>query len=166
MKKVIFLFLFIVLTQSVSAQYRADLPGYFDYTGPLIDDRAPTIQNKLNRFFSSIKMQHTYNMSFNSFGGNYQNVNAYTNSMFFNFSEKITGRVDISFFHTPFSQNNQVMGGKNFQNKVSISNAELNFKLSENSYLRFQYQKFPNSYGYNNPYQYNRHRYRNNWMWY
>jgi hypothetical protein len=169
MKKLSFLLLlFVFSTQIIHAQYRADLPGYYDYTGPLINERAPTVQSGLDRFFSSVKMSHSYSMNFNSFGGNYQNVNAYTNTMQFQLSERMNGRVDISFLHSPFGGNQNFAGANNFQNQVIIRNAELNYKLSDNAFIRVQYQQLPRGFGYGyNPYGFNRfNRFRNNMMWY
>lgn len=166
MKKLSFLIFFVICSQLTFAQYRSDLPTYFDYTGPLINERAPTVQHSLNRFFSTIKMSHSYSMSFNSFGGNYQNMNAYTNTMQFNISDRMNGRVDISFLHSPFGGNQNFLGSSNIQNQVIIRNAELNYKLSDKAFIRVQYQQLPRGFGYN-PYGFNRHdRYRNNWMWY
>lgn len=56
MKRLSFLLLlFIISTQLASAQYRADLPGYYDYTGPLINEQAPTVQSGLDRFLVTSK---------------------------------------------------------------------------------------------------------------
>ena len=131
MKKLSFFIFFVICSQLTYAQYRSDLPTYFDYTGPLIDERAPTVQHSLNRFFSNIEMSHSYSMSFGSFGGNYQNMNAYTNTMQFNISNRMNGRVDISFLHSPFGGNQNFLGSSNMQNQVIIRNAELNYKLSD-----------------------------------
>ncbi len=169
MKRLSFLLLFFIIsTQIVRAQYRADLPGYYDYTGPLINERAPTVQSGLDRFFSSIQMSHSYSMNFSSFSGNYQSVNAYTNTMQFQLSERMNGRVDVSFLHSPFGGNQNFAGSSSFQNQVIISNAELNYKISDNAFIRVQYQQLPRGFGYGyNPYGHNRFsRYRNAWMWY
>ena len=166
MKKLSFFIFFVICSQLTFAQYRSDLPTYFDYTGPLIDERAPTVQHSLNRFFSNIEMSHTYSMSFNSFGGNYQNMNAYTNTMQFNISDRMNGRVDISFLHSPFGGNQNFLGSSYMQNQVIIRNAELNYKLSDKAFIRVQYQQLPRGFGYT-PYRFNRYdRYRNNWIWY
>ena len=166
MKKLSFFIFFVICSQLTFAQYRSDLPTYFDYTGPLIDERAPTVQHSLNRFFSNIEMSHSYSMSFGSFGGNYQNMNAYTNTMQFNISDRMNGRVDISFLHSPFGGNQNFLGSSKMQNQIIIRNAELNYKLSDKAFIRIQYQQLPRGFGYN-PYGFNRYnRYRNNWMWY
>jgi hypothetical protein len=171
MKYLLTLFLISAFFGSVaSAQLRSDLATPYDYTGPLINERAPTVQNGLNRFFSSIKMSHSYDMSFSSFGGSYQNVNTYTNTMQFSLSPRLDGRVDISFLHSPFGGNQNFSNMGNFQNQILIRNAELNYKISDKAFIRIQYQQLP-SYGYGfSPYGFGNNRYNryrdNYWMWY
>ncbi len=169
MKK-IYSLIFVVALISASAfgQLRSDLPGYYDYTGPLINESAPTVESGLNRFFSRVKMQHSYSMSFNSFGGSYQNVNAYTNTLLFNISPRMNARVDVSFLHSPFGGSQNIAGTSNFQNQVLIRNAELNYKISDKAFIHIQYQQLPSGFGYGyNPYGYNRYnRFSNNRFWY
>ena len=173
MKHFFYLSIFALLFSiSAQAQLRSDLATPYDFTGPIINENSPTIQTKLNKFFSSVKMSHSYSMNFSSFGGSYQNINAYTNTMQFAFSERMTGRVDVSFLHSPFggSGNNAYMNAGNFQNQVILRNAELNYKINDRAFIHVSYQQLPRSYGYN-PYGYGYgyspySRYRNNWMWY
>ena len=171
MKKLFSLILFVVLLATASqAQLRSDLARPNDFSGPLINDKAPTVQSRLNQFFNSVKMSHSYSMSFSSFGGGYQNVNAYTNTMQFDLSSRMSGRVDVSFLHSPFGGNQQFMNAGNFQNQVIISNAELNYKISDKAFINVSFRQLPRgSYGYSpfgyygySPYN----RYRDNWMWY
>lgn len=165
MKRLLFLLFSVLFISSANAQLRGDLAGYYDYSGPLVNERVPTVQSGLNNFFSNIRMSHSYSMSFSSFGGNYQNLNAYTNTMQFAFNERLNGRVDVSFVHSPFGGNQNFGGSNNIGNQVFIRNAELNYKLSDKAFIRVQYQRLP-GYGYS-PYGYDRfNRYRNNWMWY
>ena len=107
-------------------------------------------------------------MSFSSFGGSYQNINAYTNTMQFALSERMTGRVDISFLHSPFGGNTSFSNAGNFQNQVILRNAELNYKISDKAFIHVSYQQLPSQFGFN-PYGYGYspyNRFRNNWMWY
>ena len=86
--------------------------------------------------------------------------------MQFNISDRMNGRLDISFLHSPFGGNQNFLGSSNMQNQVIIRNAELNYKLSDKAFIRVQYQQLPRGFGFN-PYGFNRYyRYRNNWMWY
>ncbi|MBO6537055.1 MAG: hypothetical protein JJ966_12580 [Balneolaceae bacterium] len=167
------LFIFAFVSATAFGQFRSDLPGYYDYTGPLINERAPTVQNGLDRFFSKVEMKHSYSMSFNSFGGSYQNVNAYTNTLLFDISPRMNARVDVSFLHSPFGGSQSINGMNNFQNQVLIRNAELNYKISDKAFIQIQYQQLPRGFGYGyspygyNPFGYSRYdRFRSNSFWY
>lgn len=79
-----------------------------------------------------VTMTHGYSMSFGSFGGRYQNLNAYTNSVQFDFSDRFQANVDVALLHSPFGgsvlmQNQNPMGMR-----FVIENASLSYKLSEN----------------------------------
>lgn len=159
MKKLFTLtFVFALLfSVQLSAQLKADLNTPSDYTGPVVNSNNPTVQTWLNNFFqNNITMSHSYSMNFGSYGGSYQNVNAYTNTMQFAFSENLSGRLDVSFLHSPFGGSDLVNSNNNMNGEILIRNAELNYKIGENSHIQLQYQQLPSNYGYfNNPY--NRH---------
>lgn len=150
MKKLLIpILLFAIYTIPAEAQLREDLASPFDYSGQIVNYSSPPVQTGLDRFFNSIKMSHSYTMSFSSFGGSYQNVNAYTNTMEFSLSPRMNGRVDISFLHSPFGGNSSYMGQNSFQNRVVIQNAELNYQISDKAFIRVSYQQLPYGYGYN-----------------
>jgi len=118
-----------------------------DYSGPIVKQNDPSDGANLGNFFN-VKMNHSYSVNFGTFGGQVQNFNAYTNTMQFFFSEKLTGRVDLSLIHSPFSNNN--LNGFNADQEVQfiLQNAELNYKLSENSSLQLRVNQYPQGYGY------------------
>lgn len=156
MKKSIFTFLLftILFTGITNAQLRENLSSPYDYSGPIINRSVPTVDNALNRFFNSVEMSHSYSMNFSSFGGGYQNINAYTNTLTFDISPRLDGRVDVSFLHSPFG-GNLAQGQSSFDNQVIIRNAELNYKISDRAFIRFQYQQLPAGFGYGyDPYGY------------
>ena len=162
----VFLLSFMLSTTALG-QLRQNLSSPYDYSGPIINRNVPTVQNGLNRFFSSVEMSHSYSMNFSSNGRGYQNVNAYTNTLTFDISPRMNGRV--SFLHSPFGAN-LAQGQNSFQNQVVIENAELNYKISDNAFIKFQYRQLPAGYGYN-PFGYSRfgrynNRYDNYGYWY
>ena len=167
MKKTTLLSLLILaFSLSANAQLRENLSSPYDYTGPIISQHEPTVQNGLERFFSSVRMSHSYSMNFASFGGSYQSVNAYTNTLQFQLSPKLDGRVDISFLHSPFGASQQFGQNNSIGNQVLIRNAELNYKINDKAFIRIQYQQLPRGFGYN-PYGYNRfNRNRGFGFWY
>lgn len=97
-------------------------------------------------------MSHSYSMNFGSYGGSYQNVNAYTNTMQFAFTDNLTGRLDVSFLHSPFGGSDFVNTNNNLNGEIIVRNAELNYKISDNAHIRLQYQQLPSGYGFYNPY--------------
>ena len=160
------------ISLDTQAQLRKNLPTPYDYSGPIINRTTPTVQHSLNQFFQKINVQmsHSYEMSFAAYGGGVQNINAYTNTLQFAFSPKLQGRVDVSFLHSPFGGNtpgfssnaNGIQQG--FSPQVMIRNAELNYQISDKAFLRVQYQRLPNTMGYNPYSRFNP--YRSYGMWY
>ncbi|MEO9884705.1 MAG: hypothetical protein ABJR05_02665 [Balneola sp.] len=147
MKKPFYLLLFLLIFTvfEVNAQLRGDVSKPVDYRGTIVNSQSATIQGKLASFFeNNVTMNHSYSMSFSSVGGSYQNLNAYTNTMNVAFSDRIHGRFDVSFFHSPFGGNN--LYGQGFDDpKVMLSNAELNFQLNDKTNISLQYHRTPYS---------------------
>lgn len=145
----LFIVLAIVLvgTVSVQAQLREDLPNRTTYTGPILkqNESSGTFANLFN-----MQMHQSYSMTFSSIGGQYQNINKFTNTMLFDFSDKLTGRVDVSLMHSPFggAYNNMLYNG-NTPAKIYIENAQLDYQISPNSRLSIQFHNSPT--GYYNP---------------
>lgn len=151
--------LFFAGFSSVSyGQLREQLNKSSDLMGPIIKQGDPSKGANLGNLFN-MEMDHSYSMMFSSFGGQFQNLNAYTNTMRFFFSEDLTGRVDLSVLHSPFGNN--LMPNSNSNNmdmKFLISNAELNYQISDRSNIRIQFQQVPGG-GYGmNPWSSGMHR--------
>lgn len=114
-------------------------------------------------------MNHSYSMNFGAVGGSFQNMNAYTNTLNFMFTPNFTGRLDVSFMHSPFGGNSFASSNNNMGGEILIRNAELNYKISDNARIHFQYQQLPSGYGLFNPYGYGMsngfgyNRYNNPW---
>lgn len=146
LKSSVLIILLIVTFTSIShAQFRKDRQRASDLTGPVIKED-PSDGAKLGNLFN-MQMDHSYSMTFASAGGQYQNQNAYTNTMHFFFSDDLTGRVDLQLLHSPFGNN--PMAGSNSKKNIQfrLRNAELNYDLSDNSSISVQFQQVP-SYGY------------------
>ena len=165
MKKTFFasIILLALLIASVSvaqAQLRESQSKASDYSGPIVKQNDPSDGANLGNLFN-MRMSHSYSVNFASFGGQYQNLNAYTNTMQFFFTDKLTGRVDLSLIHSPFG--NSAVNGVDTGQEVQfiLRNAELNYQLTENSSLHLQVNQYPQGYGFypgyggyrNNPFQ-------------
>ncbi len=147
------------------AQLREDLSNGSDYSGVITYEQQPSSPgNWMNML--NMTMNHSYSMTFSSFGGQMQNLNAYTNSMLFDISDNLNARVDVSFLHSPFG--NSFMGdNSSLGSRIIVESARLDYKLSENSRITLEFSQRPYGYspfsnygygfnrGYDNPF--NRH---------
>lgn len=134
------------LSSITQAQLRKDQSKNSELTGPVIK-QDPSKGASLDNLFN-MQMDHSYSMMFSSFGGQFQNMNAYTNTMRFFFSEDLTGRVDLSLLHSPFGNSMMSPNSNNgMDTQFLIRNAELNYQISDRSNIRIQFQQVP-SYGY------------------
>ncbi len=157
--KVIFSLLLFTLICGISvsqAQLRENKTDKSEYRGPVFKENDPSDGAKLSNLFN-MTMDHSYSMAFSSFGGRYQNLNMYTNTMRFYFTDKLTGRLDLSLLHSPFGSSKFAGPGADEGIKFIIRNAELNYEISENAKIHLHYQQVPAGYGlYGNYYRHGR----------
>lgn len=110
----------------------------------------------LNSLFSPehFKMHHSVEFTASSFGGHSASMGMYTNTMMWQFNQKLAARVDVGVAQ-PFggSAFNLSQGQGQMQPQVFLRNAEVSYRPSENVHLHFSVQQNP--YGYAmNPYYY------------
>lgn len=98
----------------------------------------------LNQLFSPqhFRMSHSYEMSFGSFGGGSSSLGMYTNSMMFQFNDKLAARVDMSYAFSPFGSVNP-LGPNADQGRFFLRNAEVAYRPSENVQLHLQVRQSP-----------------------
>jgi hypothetical protein len=114
----------------------------------------------LNKFFDPqhFKMSHSFEFSSSSLGGG-SSLAMYTNSMMWQFNQKLAARLDIAYAYSPFSDDRLrgFTGGNS--NQVFIRNAELEFRPSESTRINLSFRQSP--YGsYASPYGYGGSGYR------
>ena len=151
-----FLFLSLFTVLIAEAQFRNDLtPVAQDEFGGAVTHTHNTSSpgNWMNML--NMTMTHSYSMTFSNFGGQMQNLNAYTNSMFFDVSEKLDAQVDISVLHSPFG--NSFMTNNDLGARIVIDQARLDYKLSENTRISLQFSQRPVYYSPFSPYGYGYH---------
>lgn len=148
------------------AQLRDDLNSTSDYSGVVTYEQQSTSPgNWMNML--NMTMNHSYSMTFSNFGGQMQNLNAYTNSMMFDISNNLNAQVDVSLLHSPFG-NSFIGENSSLGSRIIIERARLDYKLSENAHISLEFSQRPyNSYspfgnygyGYNRGYDslFNRH---------
>ena len=154
MKKLSLLLVLVLFIAAIAdAQLRKDL-NYQpeEYTTAITHTNAPSSGSWMNML--NMTMSHSYSMTFSNFGGQAQNINAYTNTMFFDVSDRIDAQVDLSVLHSPFG--NSFMNTNNSLGaKFVIDQARIDFKPSENTRISLQFSQNPyyspfGGYGYGN----------------
>lgn len=134
------------ISASAFAQFRSDMHRSSDYLGTVVKDRDREPGDWSNLF--NMTMDHSYSMAFGSLGGQFQNMNAYTNTMHFFFSERLTGRVDLSLLHSPFGNTFMNNGQSGTGVDFVIRNAELKYEINDRSTIQIQFQQVPSPYNY------------------
>lgn len=92
-----------------------------------------------NRF----AMRHNFSLGYLSAGGSGQSMASYTNSMFYQISNPLNVRFDVTLMGSPFGGSG--VSGANSFNKLLVSRAELNYRPWENFFVRFQYRQLPSA---------------------
>lgn len=145
MKKII---LFILFTSVVSfGQFKGDESKNVDLRPGILSD------NPIGSIFSFIdmskfSMNHSFGMSYSSFGNNGMALGVYTNKIAYEFNEDLSFQLNTSFVNSPYNTL-----GENFTksiNGVYIDNARINYHPSDKFNISLQFSNRP--YGYYNGY--------------
>ena len=143
------LFVLFIAADITEAQLRQDLSPYHDeYSATLTHQTSgqSMIGNWMNML--NMTMNHSYSMNFSNFGGQMQNLNAYTNHMRFDISDRLDAQVDVSLLHAPFG-NSYLSGNNDFGARIIIDQARINYQLSPNTNISIQFSQRPGYYGHN-----------------
>lgn len=146
--------IFLACTLVAQAQLRQDLVYQpEEYTTTLSHSGSNgTVGSWMNLL--NMTMSHSYSMTFSNVGGQMQNLNAYTNHMFFDISDRMDARLDISLLHSPFG--NSFMNNDNLGMQIIIDQARIDYRLSSNARISLQFSQRPAYYGFG-PYGRNTH---------
>jgi hypothetical protein len=150
MIKKYFLVLFLFTSAISFAQFKGDDSKPIDINSGILND------NPVGSLFSFINpenfsMNHSFGMSYSSFGNNGFALGVYTNIISYEFSEEVNFQINTSFVNSPYSTL-----GENFTNSINgvyIDNARINYYPSDKFKVSLQFSNSP--YGY-----YNRSHYR------
>ena len=122
----------------------------------------------LNKLFdpAHFRMGQSIEFSTGSFGGRTASLGMYTNSMMWQFNEKMAARVDVSVAYSPNAgslgnTSGNLAGGNT---RVFIRNAEFAYRPSENVQFHISFNQSPEGryaspygyYGYHRPFGYDR----------
>lgn len=135
-----------------NAQLRSEVPSPFGISGPTLAHPSDGMNDQRLFGLASLRMGHSYEMSMGSFGGQMYNQNMYTNTIMLDFNERMSGRLDVAFAHSPFGN---ALPGMNQSGRIFVRNAELNYNLSERTNINISFRQVPAGMGYYNPYGYN-----------
>ena len=108
---------------------------------------------------AKFQMHHSFSLSYQTLGGQGLSLGTYTNSMTYQFSEKLNARADVSMMYSPYNSFGTFgKGGRSDFSSVFLSNAEVNYRPWQNVQLRVQFRQMP----YYNPYY---SPYYSPWFW-
>ncbi len=112
----------------------------------------------LNKLFdpAHFRMGQSIEFSSSSFGGQTSSLGMFTNSMMWQFNQKLAARVDVSVAYSPNAASYSDVSGNEVGNaQVFVRNAEVAYRPSENVQLHLSFRQSP--YGsYASPYGYYR----------
>ena len=110
----------------------------------------------LNKFFdpAHFRMSQSVEFSSSSFGGQVSSLGMFTNSMMWQFSDKLAARVDISAAYSPNAGTlSNAQGNLSGDTRLFVQNAEVAYRPTENVQLHLSFHQSP--YGrYASPYGY------------
>ncbi len=151
------LIVFLGVTTPAEAQLRTDVRSA-NAPVKLYDQGGSAFS--LNKYFSPehFRMSHSVEFSTSSFNGG-SSMGMYTNSMMWQFSQKLAARVDVGVAYSPNAQGFGQSNKLNLNNgpQVFLRNAEIAYRPSENVQFHLSVRQSP--YGqYASPYGYYGHR--------
>lgn len=145
MKRIIVFFAAIFLTANFSfAQFK----GY--------DDKGPSSYNKSssNLLFGFINpknftMNHSFNVSMVNSGYGNVSLTSYINSMNYRVTDRFNVTADVKVQYSPFASSNMGAASSAALQKnlsgVFLSSASMNYRISDNSFISFQYRRIDES---------------------
>jgi hypothetical protein len=102
---------------------------------------------------SNFSMNHRFEVSVVSSSYGDASITSYINSMNYKFNDKLSVSADVSLQYSPYA--NSIYGSsyseqlRNDLSGINLSRLSLDYKISDNSYLTFEYRNIKNSL-YNN----------------
>ena len=105
---------------------------------------------------SKFSMHHSFSMSYMTLGGGQgMSLGTYTNSMMYEFSDKLNARADVSLSYSPYNSFSSGPAGsrRNDLSGLYLSRAELNYHPWENASIQLSFRQVPyGSYSYYSPF--------------
>lgn len=147
-KSVVLLALAFAMAMPVDAQFRQNVPDTYPPT------RLYEAKGKIGTFLSKLfnpsvfQMSHSFEMSAGSFGGHGYSMGMYTNTMAWQFSDKLAARMDVAMAYSPQNQMAHQAGfSQNAGPRIFLRNAQVDWKPSKNVHLQLHVRQNPYGYG-------------------
>lgn len=144
--------LFLCLPVDARSQFKGQIEREASSSGGLITQQSSSL------FFgwfdpSRFTMHHTFEMSYQTFGGQGMTLGTYTNSMSYRFAEDLDARADISMSYSPTNSFSSFGGQKSKDfSGIYLSRAQLNYRPWENVTVQIQYRQLPYGSSYFSPF--------------
>ncbi len=149
MKNVIaILIVFTALSGVSMAQYK----GY--------DDKGPSSHNTSGNLLlgfinpKNFTMNHSFNVSMVNTGTGSVSLTSYVNSMNYSFSSKLNVSADVKVQYSPYASSSLGAGYSSALQKnlsgIFLSRASLNYQISDNAFINFEYRNLDGTDYYNN----------------
>jgi hypothetical protein len=145
-KRALIVLLFLFVANASNAQFR---PGTGiqpeEKPASTLDAMRGAEDSFISRLFSAdrFRMNQTYSLSFMSGGGQSVSMSAFTNTFSYKATDDLFISADVTALYSPYSSLGR--DHANSLNGIYLSNARLDWKLSESSFLRISYSKAPYS---------------------
>jgi len=97
-------------------------------------------------------MRHSLSMSYQTFGGEGMSMGTYTNSMSYEFSDKLNAQADVSVSYSPYNTFSAFGKKGSDLSSIYLSRAQLSYRPWENFMIQVQYRQVPYGTGYYSPF--------------
>jgi hypothetical protein len=92
---------------------------------------------------TKFSMRQSVDFSYATMGGQGVSLGTYTNSMMYEFSEKLNMQADLSLSYSPYNSFSTFNGRKNDLSGLTLSRAQVNYRPWENVIFQVQYRQIP-----------------------
>jgi len=96
---------------------------------------------------SKLVMHQSYSLSYMTSGGHNLSLGMYTNSLSYRFSDPLSVRFDVSLMHSPYNNLGSRLGSD--LTGIYLTNAQLDYRPSDNTLFRVQFRQLPSMYWLN-----------------
>jgi hypothetical protein len=140
----------LVSSTLAHAQFKSQVQEEPRVSDGMIHDSSPTL---FLGWFNPERfhMNHSFNLSYQTIGGQGLSLGTYTNSMRYDFADNLNARADVSLSYSP-NNSFSTYGKKNDFSSVYLSRAQLNYKPWDNVVVQVQYSQLPYTSPYYSPF--------------